>query len=139
VWGDLCRGDPSCCSGLIATLGNPAPTSISPHPTQADRLVKVQDQDYYGVLIGAAGMVNHYHGLKRSPNCELVFDPSKGPNQGSLMLKVRTRNGAGIAAKAPCSSHRRLSQSLGESGWRLFRGTMATGLAFVASSVHCCC
>ena len=46
----------------------------------------------YFVLVGAASFVNHFQGLRKTPNVKMVFDPSKGFNQGSLTYVVATKN-----------------------------------------------
>ena len=50
----------------------------------------------YFVLIGAAAFVNHFQGLRRTPNVKLVFDVTKGFNSGALYPVVSTRNKQGI-------------------------------------------
>ena len=44
--------------------------------------------------------MQHYQGIRKSPNCRWVFNAGSGLNRGSLQLIASTRNGAGIAAGA---------------------------------------
>ena len=55
----------------------------------------------WAVLVGVAQYVNHYLGIRMAPNAKLVFTPASGFNEGALMLKIATRNGAGVAKGSP--------------------------------------
>ena len=54
-------------------------------------------------LFGAVRFCSHFRGKRKRPNCILEFVPSKGFNQGSLVLKVCTKEGVGgnISAGSP--------------------------------------
>ena len=74
-----------------------------------DRLVRVdgllmgdgeETSSIYGALVGGAGYVQHYQGLRKAgPNAILKVNTEKGPNDGFMQLVVKTRNNQGIAAK----------------------------------------
>ncbi len=56
----------------------------------------------WAVLVGAGRFLRHYLGVRRAgANATIELDLSKGAKDGCLGLRVRTRNGQGIAAKSP--------------------------------------
>ncbi len=74
-----------------------------------DRLIQVDDVFHsegrgpiWGVLMGVGRYVRHYMGVRRAgPNAILTVDCSKGVRDGLVDLRVKTRNGQGIAARSP--------------------------------------
>ena len=69
-------------------------------PTFIDGVVlhKGQPTTVYFVLVGAGVFVNHFQGLKRTPNVKLVYDATKGFNKGALSFIVCTCNKQGVGA-----------------------------------------
>ena len=54
----------------------------------------------YGLLVGCAGYLQHYQGIRRSgPNARLIVNCAAGPNDGFLTVICSTRNGTGIGPK----------------------------------------
>lgn len=54
-------------------------------------------RDIYAVLVGVGQYINHYQGIKRAPNAQLVFSPHLGFSLGALSVVASNRNGTGIA------------------------------------------
>lgn len=105
-----------------------------------DRTVKVLLQregspvQVYGVMVGAGQFLQHYAGIRKSPNARLVFRPGKGFSRGCLEAVVATRNGAGIASGQEVCLNYGLSfqlsrdftaiRDLEESPWKTVRGAL---------------
>ncbi|CAK9118027.1 unnamed protein product, partial [Durusdinium trenchii] len=70
----------------------------------ADRLVKIdglqdgsETKPLFAILCGAAGYVQHYGNIRRSPNAVLQASPGSGAADGMLSLVARSSNQQGIA------------------------------------------
>ena len=82
---------------------------VKHHGRFADRVLKVTDVpaggenggrlDIFVVLVGAAGYIQAYNGIRRHPNVVFEAIPSKGPNSSFVSVKVKTPNGVGILAE----------------------------------------
>ena len=55
----------------------------------------------FGVLVGAAQYANKYLGIRKAASAKIVFNPSRGFNEGSLQIHIHTHNGAGVAKGSP--------------------------------------
>lgn len=87
------EGECVCASALFwdedAVLN--AWLSMAGHDKWTDRVVVVDGvkkfgvpRRIYAVLVGAVQYANSFHGIRRAPNCRLVFSPQKGFNEGAL-------------------------------------------------------
>ena len=68
----------------------------------ADRIVRVgnvakdgEKVDVHVVLMGAAGYINHYLGIRRFPNSVIEMDCASGPASGFLKIVCQTATGQG--------------------------------------------
>ena len=113
------------------------------HEAFADRTVEIQNvrteggevKTVYAVLVGPGQYVQHYNGIRKAPNAELVFRHEHGFNNAkadapaSLTLSAHGRNGAGIASGSEIvidySSHFEFmtADDLGPDGKR-FKGSL---------------
>ncbi len=88
----------------------------------ADRVVCVENvhrgedlTSVWAVLVGAGRHVRHYAGIRRAgANASIEVDCAAGARAGFLTLRVKTRNGQGIAARAAIVANFGLSFDVGE-------------------------
>ena len=59
----------------------------------------------YYVLVGCAAFINHFQGIRRTPNVKLVYNATKGFNDGALSFVVSTRNKQGMGASEIVSNY----------------------------------
>lgn len=93
---------------IASSLLELSKSKVKHHARFADRVLKVSDVpaggenggrcDIFVVLMGAAGYIQAYNGIRRHPNVVFEATPSKGPNSGFVIVKVKTPNGVGISA-----------------------------------------
>ena len=56
----------------------------------------------YVVIVGIFRYVRHYSMVrKRGPNCKIVIDTNKGPNDGFATLVAWSQNGSGVSPRSP--------------------------------------
>ena len=102
------EGDVICaCSGLYYDSMEKLQNMLSSEGNKVlcDRLVAVKGvmeggSILYGALVGCAGYVQHYAGLRKGgPNAYVRANAAKGCSDKLLEIVVKTRNGQGIAEK----------------------------------------
>ena len=82
------------------------PSQVKDHSRFADRVLRVSNVpltsgergSVFVVLMGAAGYVQAYNGLRRHPNVVFEADVTKGTNSRFVNVKVKTPNGVGALA-----------------------------------------
>ena len=85
---------------------------LAAHPNEQDRVGCVRGilhegkaSTVYYVLVGCAAFINHFQGIRRTPNVKLVYNATKGFNDGALSFVVSTRNKQGMGASEVVSNY----------------------------------